>query len=149
MTISINLSSTSSLIPENSLWEKKDYLINFEDFGNLFSISKKDKKKFNCEVKVIFAADLIDYSDLNYKKLKFYKEKLLKIIEMIDIQSNKINENIIYYSFYDQNEFHNKSYEALISELNFFFQKNINRLLDKKSNIKIINLDKLFFSKKY
>ena len=44
MSISINLSSTSSLLPENSLWEKKNYVINFEDYGNLFSISKNSKK---------------------------------------------------------------------------------------------------------
>ena len=71
MSISINLSSTSSLLPENSLWEKKNYVINFEDYGNLFSISKNSKKKFDCEVKVIFFADLIDYSSLDLKKIKF------------------------------------------------------------------------------
>ena len=144
MSISINLSSTSSLLPENSLWEKKNYVINFEDYGNLFSISKNSKKKFDCEVKVIFFADLIDYSSLDLKKIKFYKEKLSKIIDMIDFQSSKNNQNIIYYSFYDQNEFHDKLHGVLISELSFFFQKNINRLTEKNNNLKIISLDNLF-----
>ena len=73
MSIRINLSSTSSLLPENNLWEKKDFLVNFEDYGNLFSISKKFKK-FDCQVKVIFFADLIDYNELDIKKIKFYKD---------------------------------------------------------------------------
>ena len=123
MSISINLSSTSSLLPENSLWEKKNYVINFEDYGNLFSISKNSKKKFDCEVKVIFFADLIDYNSLDLKKIKFYKEKLSKIIDMINFQSSKNNQDIIYYSFYDQNEFLDKSHGILISELSFFFSK--------------------------
>ncbi len=144
MSISINLSSTSSLLPENSLWEKKNYVINFEDYGNLFSISKKSKKKFDFEVKVIFFADLIDYNSLDLKKIKFYKEKLSKIIDMIDFQSKKNNQNIIYYSFYDQNEFYDKLHGILISELNFFFQKNIIRLTEKNNNLKIISLDNLF-----
>ena len=95
-------------------------------------------------MKVIFVADLIDFNDLNPKKIKFYKEKLLKIVDMIDFQSNKNVKNIIYYSFYDQNEFHDKHNEILISELSFFFQKNIYRVLQKKNNLKVINLDKLF-----
>ena len=144
MSISINLSSTSSLLPENSLWEKKNYVINFEDYGNLFSISKNSKKKFDCEVKVIFFADLIDYNSLDLKKIKFYKEKLSKIIDMINFQSSKNNQDIIYYSFYDQNEFLDKSHRFLISELSFFFQKNINRLTEKNDNLKIISLDNLF-----
>ena len=144
MSISINLSSTSSLLPENSLWEKKNYVINFEDYGNLFSISKNSKKKFDCEVKVIFFADLIDYNSLDLKKIKFYKEKLSKIIDMINFQSSKNNQDIIYYSFYDQNEFLDKSHRILISELSFFFQKNINRLTEKNDNLKIISLDNLF-----
>ena len=144
MSISINLSSTSSLLPENSLWEKKNYVINFEDYGNLFSISKNSKKKFDCEVKVIFFADLIDYNSLDLKKIKFYKEKLSKIIDMINFQSSKNNQDIVYYSFYDQNEFLDKSHRILISELSFFFQKNINRLTEKNDNLKIISLDDLF-----
>tara|TARA_Y100000590_G_C15744085_1_gene1021365 strand:+ start:2550 stop:4178 length:1629 start_codon:yes stop_codon:yes gene_type:complete len=144
MTININLSSTSSLLPENNLWEKKNFLINFEDYGNLFSISKKSKKKFDCEVKVIFVADLIDYNELNLRKMKFYKEKLSKIIDMIYFQSKKNNKNIIYYSFYDQNEFYNKVHEILIAELKFSFQKKIKKLLKSNNNITIVNLDKLF-----
>jgi FkbH-like protein len=144
MSISINLSSTSSLLPENSIWEKKNYKINFEDYGNLFSIAKNSKKNFDCEVKVIFFADLIDYNSLDLKKIKFYKEKLSKIIDMIDFQSRKNNQDIIYYSFYDQNEFLDKSHRILISELSFFFQKNINRLIERNNNIKIISLDNFF-----
>ena len=67
MRTSINLSSTSSLIPENNLWEKKNFNINFEDYGNLFSISKKKKKNFDYEVKVIFVLiNLINCNHLRF-----------------------------------------------------------------------------------
>ena len=46
MSISINISSTFSLLSENSLWEKKNYVINFEDYGNLFPISKNSPLRF-------------------------------------------------------------------------------------------------------
>ena len=94
MSMKVNLASTSSLLPENNLWEKKNFKINFEDYGNLFSISKNSKKKYDYEIKVIFVADLIDYNELNLGKVKFYKEKLSKIIDMIDFQSKKIKYKI-------------------------------------------------------
>ncbi len=144
MSISINLSSTSSLLPENSLWEKENFNVNFEDYGNLFSISKSTNKKFDYEVKVIFVADLIDYNDLDIKKLSFYKKKLSKIIDMIELQSNKNHKNIVYYSFYDQNEFYDKSDDIILLDLKISFEKDINRLLKKKNNVKIICLDKIF-----
>lgn len=145
MSIRINLSSTSSLLPENNLWEKKDFLVNFEDYGNLFSISKKFKK-FDCQVKVIFFADLIDYNELDIKKIKFYKEKLSKIIKMIYLQSSKNDKVIIYYSFYDQNDFKVKLKETILAELELFFLKKINTVLKKNNNLNVINLDKLFSS---
>ena len=74
MSIKVNLASTSSLLPENNLWEKKNFKINFEDYGNLFSISKNSKKKYDYEIKVIFVADLIDYNETNLGKVKFYKK---------------------------------------------------------------------------
>ena len=144
MSMKVNLASTSSLLPENNLWEKKNFKINFEDYGNLFSISKNSKKKYDYEIKVIFVADLIDYNELNLGKVKFYKEKLSKIIDMIDFQSKRTKKSIIYYSFYDQNGIYNKSYEIFIAELKFFFKKKIKLLQQNKENIKIINLDKLF-----
>ena len=124
MSIKVNLASTSSLLPENNLWEKKNFKINFEDYGNLFSISKNSKKKYDYEIKVIFVADLIDYNETNLGKVKFYKKKLSKIIDMINFQSKRTKKSIIYYSFYDQNEIYNKSYEIFIAELKFFFKKN-------------------------
>ncbi len=145
MSIRINLSSTSSLLPENNLWEKKDFLVNFEDYGNLFSISKKFKK-FDCQVKVIFFADLIDYNELDKKKIKFYKEKLSKIIKMIYLQSSKNDKVLIYYSFYDQNDFNVKLKETILAELELFFLKKINVILKKSNSLDVINLDKLFSS---
>lgn len=144
MSMKINLASTSSLLPENNMWEKKNFNINFEDYGNLFSISKNSKKNYDYEIKVIFVADLIDYNELNLGKVKFYKKKISKIIDMINFQSRKIKKSIIYYSFYDQNEIYNKSYEIFLAELKFFFKTKIKSLLENNKNIKIINLDELF-----
>ena len=125
MSMKINLASTSSLLPENNMWEKKNFKINFEDYGNLFSISKNSKKKYDYEIKVIFVADLIDYNETNLGKVKFYKKKLSKIIDMINFQSKRTKKSIIYYSFYDQNEIYNKSYEICIAELKFFLKKKL------------------------
>lgn len=144
MSMKINLASTSSLLPENNMWEKKNFNINFEDYGNLFSISKNSKKNYDYEIKVIFVADLIDYNELNLGKVKFYKKKISKIIDMINFQSRKIKKSIIYYSFYDQNEIYNKSHEIFLAELKFFFKTKIKSLLENNKNIKIINLDELF-----
>ena len=129
MSMKVNLASTSSLLPENNLWEKKNFKINFEDYGNLFSISKNSKKKYDYEIKVIFVADLIDYNELNLGKVKFYKEKLSKIIDMIDFQSKRTKKSIIYYSFYDQNGIYNKSYEIFIAELKLSYYNKIKKIL--------------------
>ena len=44
---------------------------------------------------------------------------------MINFQSKRTKKSIIYYSFYDQNEIYNKSYEIFIAELKFFLKKKL------------------------
>ena len=42
MSLNINLASTSSLLPENNLWEKKNFKINFEDLIKMTNGSIED-----------------------------------------------------------------------------------------------------------
>lgn len=140
----ICISSTSSLITENNLWKKKGFSVFFEDFGNLFAISKKNKINYFSKIKVIFFADLIDFFEEKSKNIIFLKKKIKKIAIMLNAQIISSEENLIYYSFYDQNQFKVENYDEIISELQFYFLSLIKKNKKNKNSLKLINLDNLF-----
>ena len=63
---------------------------------------------------------------------------------MLNAHSASNEENLIYYSFYDQNQFKIENYDEIISELQFYFLSHIRKIRKNKNYLKLINLDNLF-----
>jgi len=143
----INISSTSYIFPQDESWKylKKKFIIEFNEYGQLFNANKKENFY---EIIFFFLPDIVDYFDLNNKSLKKYKIKINHFINRLNstIKQNQKNYIIIFSEYLFDNQIlfsKNQKYSIILK--NYLLDR-LNVLSKKYKNIFNFDLD-YFFSK--
>ena len=139
--INLDISSTSYLFDNHNIWNdiKKEYKLNFNDYGKLFS-QKFNKTNNKIEVIFFFLIDIIDYP--SNKINKSITNNIIKTLNQKIISNQEV---LFFYSkWYPKNYIRNIKTEDNIKKHLNNLETNLNNLKKKFTNFYVIDLDVIF-----